>query len=395
MPTYSLANQYRTDTGAAIPLNGGVVPVGVGVNFKANVSDADGDTVKYEVELHQLPATFTGVATHSSGFVSSGSQATTTTASGLAAGNYGWKFRVIDNRGAANNWSSVGNPDFIVQAVGNQTPTYSVANQYRADTGAAIPLNGGVVPVGVGVNFKANVSDADGDTIKYEVELHQLPATFTGVATHSSGFVSSGSQATTATASGLAAGSYGWKFRVVDSRGAANSWSSAGNPDFVVQQSGGNFYLSFPLNYSGWTPYTAQITTVFDHAIGSRYWPGGGVVTYKNERGTEIDPNEPSVDFNHGLLYSFKKADHSAFLVNGNYVGTQGPNGTGPTTLNYDGHPGYDYPVPIGTDVFAAADGVVVKADSSNPNGSGNSCSHSTWQLRLSIAVSPFERGFG
>ena len=63
--------------------------MGVGVNFKANVSDADGDTVKYEVELHQLPATFTGVATHSSGFVSSGSQATTTTASGLAAGNYG------------------------------------------------------------------------------------------------------------------------------------------------------------------------------------------------------------------------------------------------------------------------------------------------------------------
>ncbi len=233
-PTYSSANQYRTDTGTAIPLNGGVIPTGVGVNFKANVSDADGDTIKYEVELRQLPGSFTGVATHSSGFVNSGSLATTATANGLAAGNYGWKFRVIDSRGAATSWSSAGNPDFVVQGV-NQTPTYSSANQYRTDTGTAIPLNGGVIPTGVGVNFKANVSDADGDTIKYEVELRQLPAVFTGVATHSSGFVASGSQATTATASGLAAGNYGWKFRVIDSRGAANAWSSAGNPDFVVQ----------------------------------------------------------------------------------------------------------------------------------------------------------------
>ncbi len=231
-PTSGLANQYRTDSGAAIPL-GGTIPSGVNVNFKATVNDADGDTVKLEVELRQLPATFTGVATHSSGFVSSGSQATTATASGLAAGNWGWRYRVVDSRGAAGNWSSVGNPDFVVQAA-NQTPTSGLANQYRTDSGAAIPL-GGTIPSGVNVNFKATVNDADGDTVKLEVELRQLPATFTGVATHSSGLVSSGSQATTATASGLAAGNWGWRYRVVDSRGAAGSWSSVGNPDFVVQ----------------------------------------------------------------------------------------------------------------------------------------------------------------
>ena len=229
-PTSGLANQYRTDSGAAIPL-GGTIPSGVNVNFKATVNDADGDTVKLEVELRQLPATFTGVATHSSGFVSSGSQATTATASGLAAGNWGWRYRVVDSRGVAGNWSSVGNPDFIV--AGNTTPTSGLANQYRTDTGAAIPL-GTSIPEGVGVNFKATLNDADGDTVKLEVELRQLPATFTGVATHSSGFVSSGSQATTATASGLAAGNWGWRYRVVDSRGAAGNWSSVGNPDFIV-----------------------------------------------------------------------------------------------------------------------------------------------------------------
>ncbi len=121
--------------------------------------------------------------------------------------------------------------------------------------------------------------------------------------------------------------------------------------------------LSFPLHYCGWTPYTAQITTVFDHATTGPYQPGGGVVAYTGESGTIEDPNEPPVDFGNGLLYSFKKADGSRFVVNGNYVGTQGAAGTGPSTLNYDGHPGYDFPVPIGTDVFAAADGEIVVAD--------------------------------
>ncbi|MBI4658786.1 MAG: hypothetical protein HY735_08080 [Verrucomicrobia bacterium] len=233
-PTSGLANQFRTDTGAAIPL-GSSIPSGVGVNFKATLNDADGDTVKLEVELRQLPANFTGTATHSSGLVNSGSQATTATATGLAVGNYGWRYRIVDNRGAAENWSSVGNPDFIVQGV-NQMPTSGLANQFRTDTGAAIPL-GSSIPSGVEVNFKATLNDADGDTVKLEVELRQLPANFTGAATHSSGLVNSGSQATTATATGLAAGNYGWRYRVVDSRGAAGNWSSVGNPDFVVQSS--------------------------------------------------------------------------------------------------------------------------------------------------------------
>ncbi|MBI4429586.1 MAG: peptidoglycan DD-metalloendopeptidase family protein [Ignavibacteriales bacterium] len=132
---------------------------------------------------------------------------------------------------------------------------------------------------------------------------------------------------------------------------------------------GSTISLSFPLTYNNWTAYTAEIVTVFDHAMTDRYYPGGGIISYADERGTVEDPNEPPVDFGHGLLYSFKKTDGSAFQINGHYVGTIT---TGATTLNYDGHPGYDYRVPIGTDVFAAADGSVVVADATNSTAAGN-----------------------
>jgi len=118
-----------------------------------------------------------------------------------------------------------GNPDFIVQATStttsttttttstttttqaNQSPHATSGTQYRTDTSAAIG-SGGTIAQGVGVSFGATVTDPDvSDTIKIEVELHPLPATFNGVANYSSGYVSSGQQARTATIAGLAPGS--------------------------------------------------------------------------------------------------------------------------------------------------------------------------------------------
>jgi hypothetical protein len=116
--------QYRTDTNATIA-EGGTIPQGGGVRFGATVTDPDaGDTVQIQVELHQLPAAFTGTANYSSGFVASGQQAMTAAVTGLAPGNYGWAYRAVDNHGLATNWVSAGNPDFIVQAVAN--PVLSV-----------------------------------------------------------------------------------------------------------------------------------------------------------------------------------------------------------------------------------------------------------------------------
>src|SRR6266568_3730127 len=240
-PTHGIASQVRADTGAVMADPNGTVPYGVGVYFRVTPTDPDGDTARMEVELHQLPATFTGSPNYVSSYVSSGSVATTATATGLAAGNYGWRYRVVDSHGNAGSWVSENNPDFIVQAA-NQPPTHGIASQVRADTGAVMADPNGTVPYGVGVYFRVTPTDPDGDTARMEVELHQLPATFTGSPNYVSSYVSSGSVATTATATGLAAGNYGWRYRVVDSHGNAGAWVSENNPDFIVQATGGCLY---------------------------------------------------------------------------------------------------------------------------------------------------------
>ncbi len=76
-----------------------------------------------EVELHQLPSAFSGTPNYVSTYVASGSVATTATASGLAAGNYGWRYRVVDSGGHAGAWVNENNPDFIVIVVDQPTIT--------------------------------------------------------------------------------------------------------------------------------------------------------------------------------------------------------------------------------------------------------------------------------
>jgi len=105
-----------------------------------------------EVELQQLPATFTGTANYVSGYVSSGTRVQTPTATGLAAGNYGWRYRVVDSAGVSSNWVTNGNPDFMVQAVNQVTLTLYV------DSGSV----GGPVLAGALVTG----SDAAGTTFK-------------------------------------------------------------------------------------------------------------------------------------------------------------------------------------------------------------------------------------
>jgi len=114
-------------------------------------------------------------------------------------------------------------------------PTHGIASQVRADTGVAMPDPNGILPAGVGVYGRVTPTDPQGSTVRMEVELHQLPATFTGTANYVSSYVTSGSVAQTATVTGLAAGNYGWAYRVVDSQGLASAWVGASNPDFTVQ----------------------------------------------------------------------------------------------------------------------------------------------------------------
>src|SRR3990167_1775907 len=133
----------------------------------------------------------------------------------------------------------------------------------------------------------------------------------------------------------------------------------------------GNFYLSFPL--PDYTPTTARISSVFDHSMEYPYCPDQIVCTYTDEKGTIPNYNEKPYPASSSTncpgqnLYSYKKIDETTFYKKGklNYVGTTL---TGSSTLNYDGHPGYDFPVEKNTKVLAAASGTAYLVDKSSYN---------------------------
>lgn len=135
--------------------------------------------------------------------------------------------------------------------------------------------------------------------------------------------------------------------------------------------SDGNFYLSFPL--PDYTATTAQISSVFDHSTEYPYCPDQIVCTYTDEKGTIPNydekpyPASSSKDCPGQNLYSYKKSDETTFYKKGklNYIGTTL---TGSSTLNYDGHPGYDFPAKENTKVLAAASGTASLVDKSPYN---------------------------
>lgn len=106
-------------------------------------------------------------------------------------------------------------------------------------------------------------------------------------------------------------------------------------------------YLSFPI--ADLTAYTAPVSAVMDHTMNGLYAADtdNRVTAFNGEVGTEGPVPGSTCRW---------KLDRTAFLVGIiNYVGTRGTLRN--RTLCYDGHPGYDYPQPLGTDILAPADG--------------------------------------
>ncbi|MBI2560020.1 MAG: hypothetical protein HYW14_02675 [Planctomycetes bacterium] len=121
----------------------------------------------------------------------------------------------------------------------NDNPNNPVSlEQYKFD-GTTIISNGWTTNEST-VVFKGTVSDPDNDQVKLQIELRPLNEGFTGVHTHESTLVSSGGRASITVAS-LANGSYHWKGRAVDTKGATSNWVDAGssepNADFFVSVS--------------------------------------------------------------------------------------------------------------------------------------------------------------
>ncbi|GJQ47880.1 MAG: hypothetical protein HKUEN01_02660 [Candidatus Kuenenia stuttgartiensis] len=134
------------------------------------------------------------------------------------------------------------------------------------------------------------------------------------------------------------------------------------------KQLNSKYWLGFPLKYppsKNWTPYTANITSVFDHAMKTLDGKNH-VVAYTGEGGSK--KADGTCDKN-GNGCGYKKSDEGPFIINNHYVGVKSSGSA--TVLQYDDHRGYDYPVREER-VYAAADGCVHKAQWDKENGVEN-----------------------
>lgn len=125
----------------------------------------------------------------------------------------------------------------------------------------------------------------------------------------------------------------------VDSAASNFLWIGAGAP------------LYFPL-LEDYTPYDAPVSSVFDHSGNADYGDSDHqVVAFNGEASNVQTPYTGTT--------CYPKSDNSVFGSGFNY---QGYGQAAEYYLCYNGHPGYDYAVGVGTDVYSAASGTVITA---------------------------------
>ena len=130
----------------------------------------------------------------------------------------------------------------------------------------------------------------------------------------------------------------------------------------VAPTPAGESFLAFPLG--GKTPWYATVSSVFDHSMSTPYSADGVVVAFTGETGESRFGKMYVATVNGAALYGFSKDDAgTVFRIVDGY--------TGGAHLCYDGHPGYDYPVSVGTEVRAAAGGTVIAVDSAGSTDAG------------------------
>ncbi|HUX35773.1 MAG TPA: M23 family metallopeptidase [Candidatus Paceibacterota bacterium] len=122
--------------------------------------------------------------------------------------------------------------------------------------------------------------------------------------------------------------------------------------------------LDFPL--LPLNPYNVTIESVFDHSMTTAYSPDGIVVAYSGDEAKALSSKTINVNSRTGndpLGYSYPYIGSEYVNSQGNTIpdyDSRNPNDpNGPPVLAYDGHPGYDYAVSLGTPVYAATSGTV------------------------------------
>jgi WD40 repeat protein len=170
--------------------------------FKVKSEDPDGDQVKFEIEVTKGNET----RRFETGFFASGSEATFTVPENqsLSSGQWSWRARAIDNKGAASGWSET--RTFIV----NRPPLTPVL---LSPEDKAFVLS---TPT-----LKVKAEDPEGERVKFILELTQ-GETMKNFETVS---INSGEELTFTVPEKLSAGKWQWRAKAIDTKGAESEWS--------------------------------------------------------------------------------------------------------------------------------------------------------------------------
>ena len=238
-----LPEQYRADGVTAIALGGATSQSTVVVH--AFLVDADGDSIRLELELKPIGVAFDGALSGISAFLPNGSDIYLAVGS-IASGRYHWRVRATDSNGTSSTWSIyAGNPesdaDFVVRASDNVTSAAASVLQQLRDDGT-VTVEAGAISGPGEMTFRSDASDPDGDLLRLEVEVRPPSQAFTGVATHSGSFVPSGFVADSIVDRFPFDTGMKWQARILDVNGASTGWV-----DYGANGSETDFMASFTI----------------------------------------------------------------------------------------------------------------------------------------------------
>ncbi len=213
------------------------------MEFRATVSDPDGDSLRLELELRPVGQAFIGTPTGSSVKVASGTL--TSVSSGLLQDGIGyhWQARTVDERGFTSQWIAFGgnnesDPDFTIALPGTLLPPTGLT-QLRRDGTTVISVGEAIAEPAVVIQAVVNHTNPTA-TVQLELEVRPVGVSFTTPTVQSDPFAPG--TAVKLTVTGLSDDTgYHWRVRTADEGGAAvTPWVHFGHnadpdePDFLV-----------------------------------------------------------------------------------------------------------------------------------------------------------------
>ncbi|NSW79107.1 MAG: hypothetical protein HPY54_08750 [Chthonomonadetes bacterium] len=190
--------------------------------LRLRASDAEGDQVRFRIRLVQ------GESEQSveTGLTDSGRSLLFTLPTELASGVWQYQVRAIDAKGSEGEWSTV--------------RTFTV-NRVAQSVEILAPSDGSVVSPAP--TFQLRASDAEGDQVKFALELVQGEE----VKRYETALTDSGRTLTYTLPEELASGEWTWKVRAIDARGSAGDWSNTRT--FTVAS---EVPVGLPATLNGW-----------------------------------------------------------------------------------------------------------------------------------------------